>query len=207
MVYELLKIRTKIKDFDTVENVCKYHKTQFVTEFSNYYKRCADPLRSHKNVVKTNLHEIALEEFRLYCILYDIVPGQKNCFHHKKKVSAEKKENENVDIEHENTNEVMETDEISHETANDIVNQSLEMMECSPLKLLRSERALSIGKKKIKYVTTKFKNVVSTALSKPQLNKNSNCSNCQRLVDSIKEKLTDCSNERKTQMLTLVPEE
>ena len=32
---ELLKIRTKIKDFSTEENVCKYHKTQFVTEFSN----------------------------------------------------------------------------------------------------------------------------------------------------------------------------
>ena len=61
--YWLLKIRTKINDFKTVENVCKYHKTQFVTEFSNYYRRCADPLRSHKNVVKTGLHEITLEEF------------------------------------------------------------------------------------------------------------------------------------------------
>ena len=50
----------------------------------------------------------------------------------------------------------METDEISHETVNDIVNQSLEMLECSPLKLLRSDRALSVGKKKIQDVTTKF---------------------------------------------------
>ena len=65
--YELLKVRTKIKDFNTLENVCKYHKTQFVTEFSNYY-RCADPVRSHKKVVKTSLHEITSEEFRLYCI-------------------------------------------------------------------------------------------------------------------------------------------
>ena len=78
--YELLKIRAKIKDFNTVENVCKYHKTQFVTEFSNYYKRCADPLRSHKNVVKTSLHEINLEEFRLCCIPYEILPGQKLYF-------------------------------------------------------------------------------------------------------------------------------
>ena len=30
----------------------------------------------------------------------------------------------------------MGTDEISHKTANDIVNQSLEMLECSPLKVL-----------------------------------------------------------------------
>ena len=61
----------------------------------------------------------------------------------------------------------METDEISHKTANDIVNQSLEMLECSPLKVLRSDRTLSIGKRKVKDVTTKFKNVVSIALSEP----------------------------------------
>ena len=66
--YELLKIRTKIEEFNTVENVCKYHKTQFVTEFTNYYRRCAHPFRSHKNVVKTILHVITLEEFGLYCI-------------------------------------------------------------------------------------------------------------------------------------------
>ena len=27
--YQLLNIRTSIKDFNTVENVCKHHKTQF----------------------------------------------------------------------------------------------------------------------------------------------------------------------------------
>ena len=52
-----------------------------------------------------------------------------------------------------------------------------------------------------------FKNVLSIALSEPQLTKNSDCSNCQRLVDLIKEKLTNCSNKRKIQMLTLAPED
>ena len=42
---DLLKTRTKIKDF---KNVCKYHKTRSATEFSNYCRRCADPFRSHK---------------------------------------------------------------------------------------------------------------------------------------------------------------
>ena len=37
--------------------MCKYHKTQFVTEFFNYYRRCADPLRNHKNIVKASLHD------------------------------------------------------------------------------------------------------------------------------------------------------
>ena len=69
----------------------------------------------------------------LYCIPCEILPGQKLCFRCKNKVFVEKKENENVDVEHENENEVIETDEISHETTNDIVNKSLEMLECFPL--------------------------------------------------------------------------
>ena len=82
-----------------------------------------------------------------------------------------------VDIEHKNENELMATDEISHETANDIVNQSLEMLECFPLKVLQSNRTLSIGKRKVNNFTTKFKNVVSIACSEPHLTKNSDCSN------------------------------
>ena len=204
--YELLKIRTKIEEFNTVGNVCKYHKTQFVTEFSNHYRRYADPLRSHKNVMKTSLHKITLKEFRLYCITYEILPGQKLCFRCKNKEFVEKKENENVDTEHENDNDTMETDEILYETANDIVNQSLEMLERSSLKISRPDRTLSIGKRNIKDVTIKFKNVLFIVLLEHKLTENSDCSNCQRSVDSIKEKITHCSNKRKIQILTLAPE-
>ena len=91
MEYRLLKIRTKIKDIKTVENVCKYQKTQFVTEFSNYNRRCADPLRSHKNVVKTSLHEKTLEEFRLYCVPYEILPEKNYVFVVKMKYLLRKK--------------------------------------------------------------------------------------------------------------------
>ena len=41
----------------------------------------------------------------------------------------------------------------------------------------------------------------------PQLTENSDCSNCQRSVQSIKEELRDCCNERKIQMLILAPED
>ena len=75
-----LKIRTKMKDFNIVENVCQYQITQFVTEFSNYYRRREDP----------------------------------------------------------------------------ILNQSLEILECSSLRVLQSDRTLSIGKRIIKDATTKF---------------------------------------------------
>ena len=68
-------------------------------------------------------------------------------------------------------------------------------------------RTLSIGKRKIKDVTTKFKNVESIALLESQLTENCGCSNCQRLVASIKEKLADYSNNRKIKMLTLAQDE
>ena len=143
----------------------------------------------------------------MWGIPYEILPGQKLCFHCKNKVFVQKNENENVNIEHDNEHNVTEIDEISHETANDIVNQSLEILECSSLRVLQSDRTLSIGKRKIKYVTTMLKNVVSITLSEPQLTENSDCSNCQRLVDSVKEKLTDHSNKSKIQMLTLAQED
>ena len=79
------------------------------------------------------------------------------CFHCKNKVFIEKKGNENVDIEHKNDNEVMEPDETSHKTANDIVNQSLEILECSPLKALRSDRTLSISKRKTRMLLQSLK--------------------------------------------------
>ena len=67
------------------------------------------------------------------------------------------------------------------------------------LKILRSDRTLSLGKRKIKGITTKLKNVVSMALSEPQLAQNGGFSNCQRLVDSMKEKTKS--------FCTLVPED
>ena len=56
-----------------------------------------------------------------------------------------------------NENEIMGTDEISQETANDIINKSLEMLEWSPLKVLRPDRTLSIGKRKSKILQQSLK--------------------------------------------------
>ena len=86
-------------------------------------------------------------------------------------------------IAYENENEVIETDEMLHELANDIVNQSLEIVQCSPLKVFQSDRTLAIGKRRIRDVNTKFNNVVSIAPSEPRLTENSDCSSCHRLVD------------------------
>ena len=98
----------------------KLHKTEFVTEFLINYRRCADPKKSQENVAKTSLHETFLEEFR-----------------NKNKVFLEKEDNKTVEIGNEipNENEVMKTDEISQGAAKDVTNQSLEMLECSSLKM------------------------------------------------------------------------
>ena len=88
----------------------------------------------------------------------------KNCFGYKNKVFLEKEDNKTVEIGNEipNENEVMKTDEISQGAAKDVTNQSLEMLECSSLKMSWSDRTLSHDKGKIKAVTTvKFKNIVS----------------------------------------------
>ena len=58
--------------------------------------------------------------------------------------------------------------------------------------------------KKTKDITTKFKKVVSIALSDPQLTENGDCSNCQRLLHLVKEKIKNYSNGTKIQMLTLI---
>lgn len=61
----------------------------------------------------------------------------KNCFGFKNKVFLEKEDNKTVEIGNEipNENEVMKTDEISQGAAKDVTNQSLEMLECSSLKM------------------------------------------------------------------------
>ena len=40
------------------------------SEFTNYYRRCAGPLRRHKNDVQRSLNEITLEEFRYLMKFY-----------------------------------------------------------------------------------------------------------------------------------------
>lgn len=100
-----LKIKTKSTDFDIVRNVFEYHKTQFFIEFSN--------------VVKISLHETTLEDFRLYCIPYELLHRKKLCFCCKNKVVLDKEDEENIEIGHmvHNGNEAMEIDKISQKTA------------------------------------------------------------------------------------------
>ena len=96
------------------------------------------------------------------------------------------------------------TDDLSFEVACSLVNQSLEIFDCSPLKAIRLDRTVALGKRKIQDVTSKFTNAVSIALTESQLAENTDvCDNCMKLVYSIKEK-KQSDKERKIQLLVLV---
>ena len=100
------------------------------------------------------------------------------------------------------------TDDLSFEAVCSLGNQSLEMFDCSPLKVVRWDRFVALGKRKIQDVIRNFSSSVSVALTEGQLAENADvCDNCIKLVYSIKEKLKESDKERKIQLLTLVPDD
>ena len=129
---------------------------------------------------------------------YEVLPGQKICRNYV--IFNSENVDQNEDIE-----EVMtgDSDQLSVEAAAELVNDLLEMLECSPLKTLRSDRTLKLGERKTESAISKLRGTIAIALNKPQLASSKNeCNNCARLV---KEKLVSSNRERKIQLLTLVP--
>ena len=90
----------------------------------------------------------------------------------------------------ENQNQGQETDEetvvtndLSFEAVCSLVNQSLEIVDFSPLKVIQSDRTVALGKREIQDVTSKFTNAASVALTESQLAENTDvCENCMKLV-------------------------
>lgn len=210
---ELLRIRSRIESFSDVVDVCKKHKLQFIDSFSNANMyRCVDPFKMHTKLVKTNLHEVTLPEFHSNMFSSrDVLPGHRVC----RKCCQKAKDTITPDTDGPTTDvpadiEMMtEENEISVETAHEIANKSLEFLDCSPLKNVKTDRALQAGKRKISKVTGAFSKVVAIALDEPALVESSqskDCSNCSRLVELIKEKLTITEDRNKIiQLLTIVP--
>ena len=65
-----------------------------------------------------------------------------------------------------------EKDKILVKTACDLVNKSLELFDCLPLKNVKSDRTLQTGKRKISKVTNAFSKEVAIALDEPALGQN-----------------------------------
>ena len=88
---------------------------------------------------------------------YEVLPGQKICRNCVKTIFKSEGADQNDDVE-----EVMtgDSDQMSVEAAAELVNDSLEILECSPLKTLRSDRTLKLGKRKIESTISKLRSTV-----------------------------------------------
>ena len=82
-----------------------------------------------------------------------------------------------------------EKEEISVKTAPNVVDKSLELFDCSPLKNVKPDRTLQIGERKISKVTNAFSKAVAIALDEPALGPSTDHLNCCQLLELIKEKL------------------
>ena len=95
--------------------------------------------------------------------------------------------------------------EMSFEEACDVTNESLRLLDCSPLKKhVRTDRAFNHGKRKIEEFTKKFLSTVAVALTEPEL-ENDDCDSCLTLVKDIKEKGEICNKQETVPLLTIVP--
>ena len=150
---EILKVRTKIGGLHSISDVCNHHMNQFVYEYSKTMKKGADPLVIHKVTVKTNLHEVTLDEYRqLLSQNLQIQPGEKLCRNCMRRLFTKGEDA----AEAESHQETKEVGEPSLESATILINKSLEVLQCSPAKTVRADRATSLGKRKINDVTSKF---------------------------------------------------
>ena len=68
---------------------------------------------------------------------------------------------------------------------------------------------MTLGKRKINDVKTKFSQAVAVALDEPSLvqSLNKECDSCERLMQLIKEKMVHSDTDQRVQMLTLVPDD
>ena len=82
-----------------------------------------------------------------------------------------------------------EEDEISTETGHNVVDKSLELFDCSPLKNVKPDRTLQTGKREISKVIHAFSKGVAIALDELALGQSTDHLNCCRLVELINEKL------------------
>ena len=86
---------------------------------------------------------------------------KKTCLRCKNKILVKNVDSAETQNQGQETDEeTVVTDDLSFEAAYSLVNQSLEIFNCSPLKAVRSDRNVALGKRKIQDVTIKFTNVV-----------------------------------------------
>ena len=142
MEVELIQLRSAIANFSEVTGICQNHKSQYVRDYSNNFRKSANPLNIYQNIVKSNFYVVTLEQYK-QITQYEVLPGQKIC---RKYVIFN---SENVD-QNEDNEEVMtgESDQLSVEEATELVNVLLEMLELLTTEDITFRQNLKTGGKK-----------------------------------------------------------
>ena len=95
-----------------------------------------------------NLHEVMLPKFHSMFFTYNVLLGQQVCM----KCFERAKDNvvaSTITIKNEvEMDDKEEKDKISVKTAPNVVDKSLELFDCSPLKNVKPDRTLQIGERK-----------------------------------------------------------
>lgn len=81
LLYLDYKLKTSLRKFQSNRFICQKHKSYYVDYYSNYRKKCCDPLNKHVNIVKSNMRVIseALSNEYYALSLIRLIPGDKLC--------------------------------------------------------------------------------------------------------------------------------
>ena len=106
-----------------------------------------------------------LPEFHSIFSTYNVSPGRQVCMKYFKSGK-------------DNVAASTSTIKYSVATAHDLVDKSLVLFDCSPLKNVKPDRTLQTGKRKISNVKNVFSTVVTVAHDGPAFGQRTNCLNC-----------------------------
>ena len=225
---EILELRSEIKVTDN-DTICLHHEQVLLLRYSFLQKKCCDPLSLHKKTsCKRSLREISVAmSQKLAAINVAAKPGQKLC--PKCRIALNEKMSNKETIE--NTDCLDDAydfvPEIRIKDVRTSLNASLDEMGVSPVKLhsLPSHSKVSYGKRKIQQVHRKLEEKVGTiqsevaevmSIASYDLSTNVNvpdnftelkekAHDLDRLLFLMKEKIKNCTREKKIQILTMMP--
>ena len=156
---ECLKLRSGV-EFQERSEICLYHYHFCLKAYSNCYKVCRNPLKSHNHSksikVKTTLKEITLKFTKQYGGL-NLIPGQKWCYRCKKTIEDlsdiperdDMYDDDDTDFDYEAEGNVVSAEKM---------NETLTSIDCSPLKKVWKDREVGYGKRKFEKVKDQLVN-------------------------------------------------
>ena len=202
-IQEVLKLRSGCFSLEGCKTICNHHKN-LSDKFAALQNTCSDPFNIHTKPVKTTVKELTLDSVRKYdsrlLLSATLIPGKKIC------KRCEMKLNPRTDEFDDDQGEYSQDDSSFLECSIETVDQSLTSLDCTPLKKVRSDRAIKYGKRKVSEASRQLAKSISDALEQPSLSSVDSCADCEQLMYQLKEKLNISDRRQKVQILTLMPD-